>query len=483
MRLSIRFCLISHSQRLRFIEGLFKLSLKLNFMDEKIESLKRWIQGSAADLFQEPCISDSIDVHDREDLGRHLIASKTIENRKVIIRIPRTCMLNYITILQHLAYWNPEVCFYLKGKGISPVSAQSEEVIPSEKGDNEDTFRNMYKGLKLSKILSLTSTQLISWYLIMIIRRKEGSFWKHFVKVLPSLGELQTLPIVWSLDQLGSEYTKLLPNGLFQRVEKQKKSFLKDYNRVCEFTDSLDECMKVDSESFLWGWLVCNTRCIYLNLPDFLNQDSKEKFTLVPYVDFLNHTLEEHCTISVNRKFFSVSTAKSKYGPNEQLYFSYGPHTDDRLLCDYGFMLPLGENAWNDLDITDFVLKLLKPQQIEFLKSINYFGDYTITKDGMSFRTEVALATSQENESSFKSNGSINSVSCPRKLKSFIDGYSDGRSYCMKSNKILDTIKKEINVTCQCRIEEVESLPEYQKNDTRLTIVKRCYLNIQLICN
>ena len=101
----------------------------------------------------------------------------------------------------------------------------------------------------------------------------------------------------------------------------------------------------------------------------------------------------------------------------------------------------------------------------------------------MSFRTEVALATSQENESSFKSDGSINRVSCPRRLKSFIDGYSDGRSYCVKSNKILDNIKKEINFTCQCRIKEVESLPGYQKNDTRLTIVKRCYLNIQLICN
>ena len=391
-------------------------------------------------------------------------------------------MLNYVSILQHIGYWNQELRSYLKRKGIIPVTKKVEEIVSSVENDDESMFQNMYRTLNSSNLLELSSTQIIAWYLVMIVRRKDGSFWKPFVEVLPSLDELRTLPIAWSFEKQGSKYIKLLPDGFFKKVKEQSDKFQEDYNKVCKFTESLDERMKIDLESFLWGWLVCNTRCIYLNLPDFLNQDSKENFTMVPYVDFLNHTLEEHCTISVNRRYFSVSTAKSNYNVSEQIYFSYGPHTDDRLLCDYGFMLPLGVNIWNDLDITTFILKLLKPLQLEFLRSINFLGEYTITKDSVSFRTEVALATSQEVESNFVVRGHTGEYTCPRRLQSFIDGYSDGRIYCLKSSKILDVIKKEILTSCQERIQNIESLQEKGGDSVRLGAVKRCYLNAQFIC-
>ncbi|KAM9886540.1 hypothetical protein OXX79_014123, partial [Metschnikowia pulcherrima] len=73
-------------------------------------------------------------------------------------------------------------------------------------------------------------------------------------------------------------------------------------------------------------------------------KDAVDNFTMAPYVDFLNHSSEDQCGIKIDALGFQVFTSTS-YKPGDELYFSYGPHSNEFLLCEYGFTL--GQNKWN----------------------------------------------------------------------------------------------------------------------------------------
>lgn len=158
--------------------------------------------------------------------------------------------------------------------------------------------------------------------------------------------------------------------------------------------------------------------------------DASDNFTLAPYVDFLNHLGNDECGIKIDAHGFHVLTS-TPYKPDSELYFSYGPHSNEFLLCEYGFTLAY--NKWNYVDISDLIMPLLRPQQVAFLKESGYYGDYTVNEQGASFRTEVALATLQENE-----------PSASRKLKAFVDGVIDGLVYQSKSWRLLGQIMKKL---------------------------------------
>ncbi|QPG75053.1 hypothetical protein FOA43_002393 [Brettanomyces nanus] len=296
---------------------------------------------------------------------------------------------------------------------------------------------------------------------------------------------MKTVPLTWMFSDHGSRFVEMLPSTTAKYVKSQHRQFLCDYSKVVEFIHLYKTKLKITRSEFLWAWLACNTRCLYMELPNFLHCNVKENFTLVPYVDFLNHTLEDHCTISINSQCFSVTTAKSHYGKSEQLFFSYGAHSDKILLCDYGFMLPYGQNRWNDLDISSIILKLLKPHQKLFLQNENYYGDYTITKDSLSFRTEIALATLQEKDNTFIQLGLSKQFKCPERLRKLIDGYSDGNYYKNRSEQLMEKIRRKIKDYYQKQLMVAKQMDSSITTDkvikSRLNTIKACYLNILLI--
>ena len=93
------------------------------------------------------------------------------------------------------------------------------------------------------------------------------------------------------------------------------------------------------------------------------SKNSADNFTMAPYVDFMNHSCDDHCTLKIDGKGFQVRTT-SQYNTGDQVYLSYGPHSNDFLLCEYGFVIP--DNKWNDLDISQYIIPLLKPPHVEF---------------------------------------------------------------------------------------------------------------------
>lgn len=446
-------------------------------MESKVEELQKWLGGDDERSF----LSKKLEVRDEVEFGRHVVAKESVKKHETIIVVPKSYLMNYISILQHLGYWNNHIKTFLDRYGISVVQTELEE--NGYEGSEEEDIEKLYQAIELDELLKLSSMQLVSWYLLMAKQRKDGSFWKPFLNVLPTEDELKGVPLSWVFDNQGKEYIKILPEETKRYLQKQYQKFKKDYKSICNFVTSQKYIGEIEIKDYLWAWLACNTRCIYMKLPKFLKQEnSKQNFTLVPYVDFLNHTLDEHCTISIDEDCFRVTTGDSCYNSNEQLFFSYGAHGDKILLCEYGFMLPYGINRWNDMDITSYIFKLLSPNQKRFLKYENYYGEYTITKEDFSFRTEVALAVLQENDSLFRYEKTSGIIRCPVRLRRFIDGYTDGHCYQLKSKKALLKIKQQIAFIYREKLEHLKETT-MSKNPVFHNIVKACYLNIIYLTN
>ena len=61
---------------------------------------------------------------------------------------------------------------------------------------------------------------------------------------------------------------------------------------------------------------------------------------------------------------------------NEQITFHYNSHSNVDLFVDYGFVLE--ENPFNSLNIVDYLSQLLNKEQIEILKSFDYWRSLEI---------------------------------------------------------------------------------------------------------
>jgi hypothetical protein len=194
-------------------------------------------------------------------------------------------------------------------------------------------------------------------------------------------------------------------------------------------------------------------------------KNNADNFTMAPYVDFINHSSEDQCRLKIDSMGFQVITT-SAYNTKDQVFLSYGPHSNEFLLCEYGFLLP-EENKWNDLNLSDTIISLFKPNQIEFLKKHDYYDDYTINlESGISFRTEVALAVLQE-ETPDKST----------RILSLINGYIDGAIYKKNANILLKTMLQNIIHDCDAKLRLEYSDERDKVTNNRLRAIGTLYRN------
>ncbi|GME73401.1 unnamed protein product [Ambrosiozyma monospora] len=395
---------------------------------ESFNILQQWLNGDKKIGIPKAEISPSIEIIDDPVTGRSLFATSSIQRHEKIITIPHTFLLNFITIIKHLEAWNPG----LKGHGLN----YGQIYVPRYSKQDEDPagVSQIYRSFKLDEILSLSSFQLVSLYLVLEKERGRLSFWSPFINVLPDYNDLRFMPFTWLVKNTNSTIFPLLPDSIQKHCQEQLQGFNKDYKVVSDLIHrhtlptTSPSLKTLSKDDFLWAWLCCNSRCLYMQLPKKLNKTIDDNFTLVPYVDFLNHHVDDHCGIEItNHQGFLVNTQEASYHTNDQIYFSYGGHSDEFLLCEYGFMFDLGINKYNTLNLTDYIVELMSPIQIEFLKNEGYFDDYTCNENELSFRTEIALACVQEKPIEFAEGG------CPRSLRLFIDGFTDAIAWSQTS--------------------------------------------------
>ncbi|KAF2021586.1 SET domain-containing protein [Aaosphaeria arxii CBS 175.79] len=144
----------------------------------------------------------------------------------------------------------------------------------------------------------------------------------------------------------------------------------------------------VDRDLFAYTWLIVNTRTFYWEYPDLPNSHPrlpKKRFQLTaddcyamcPFMDYFNHS-DVGCDPQHGPSGYSV-IADRDYEAGEEVYFSYGSHTNDFLLVEYGFTLPT--NKCDSLPLDHLIIPKLSASQVEALKEDGFYGNYTLTKD------------------------------------------------------------------------------------------------------
>lgn len=388
-------------------------------MDAKIDKLLQWID--------KPFISPNIAVKDDATFGRGIYAKGPIKPNFLMISIPHSHLLNFTTVVAHITSYsdtNP----YKQIQTPKPLT---------------DIHSRLFKLLKLEDLMKLTSFQLISLFLC--IERQRESFWSPFIDTLPDVAASSLNPLVWRFEFKYNELKKWLPQSTRDHADRVYERFKIDYKVVLGLMNEVGEYIgfedldKSEAEQtgrkgftydFLWAWLAINSRCLYMDIPQAKTND--DKFTLAPYVDFINHSSHDQCKLKIDSHGFHVTTTTS-YDTDDQLFLSYGPHSNEFLLCEYGFTVP-SNNPWNELDVTNIITELLSNEQKEFLKEVNFYEDYTINiESGLSFRVEVALATLQEVDPKYS-----------RRLSALINGFTDGTVFKSKGKRLLQDILSKV---------------------------------------
>lgn len=341
--------------------------------------MEQWLKQGGA------LISPKISVQELPGRGRGIIAKEKIQIGETLIKLRRQQLVNFETI-----------------------------------GQRGDEFER--------ELRQRCSMPVFLAYYIYKHCKDENNYWTEFMKSLPTEKELQdTMPLVW----LDPKHRALLPRFVLDKILKQYDEFNRDYETIKKLID--DE--KIDQDKYKWAWLCVNTRCIYMDIPGLVSR-RKDKVTLAPYADYLNHTCG---TDSVGLKIDGrglVITSSVEYNKGDEVFLSYGPHDNATLLIEYGFVV--NNNSWDSIDISTFITPKLKSGHINALQELGYYGDqFTInTVDGASFRTEMALATLLE-----PSIDNDYSTHVPSKLTSLAEGTQDVEHLYPGYNLLLSEIK------------------------------------------
>lgn len=380
-------------------------------MEQRIERLLKWLKKS-----DEFYLSPNVGVIESEGSGRGVVLKNgNLRKHDVIVSVPSHYQLNYYTILWNISLFNSE----LKIDGVT-VNENEKEKYAKMLQDDDPRFQ-IYSSLDQTFLLSLTSFQIFEIYImvewILLPLWSEGrieSFWQRFFDVWPSAEELSSIPAIWSCSPSSKDKNLLpfLPSASCVLLKKKIKLIDHDWalihpwlaSCVENFRQQGQETLPQDElyQKFLEVYFIINSRCLYSKVL-LRKGDEESQFTMVPFVDFLNHTEEinEHCYPKVGR----TPKAQTNMGPfslrcgergynriGDEILLNYGPHSNDFLLNEYGFVLE--KNQWNYIDISEDIQAMLegKSAMISFLKHHDYWGDYTINHSEISYRVIVVFS-------------------------------------------------------------------------------------------
>lgn len=447
----------------------------------KYNNCKTWLQEPGTGNCEKSLICEDLYVIDDIKLGRCIKASCSIPKGNDIINIPKKYLLNYITILMHLSKYNDEIDSFLENN----IHNFSNKTI----GDNiiVDDITKFYSVLKLDALLSLSSHQLIMIYICLEKLRGHNSFWFPLISCFPDFDEFNKIPISWIQDfssKCDKENFEQLPMSTISYVTKQDQQFKTDLKVSTNLLNNIDT--RLTTKCYLWSWLVVNTRCLYYTLPKYLpiaqTKDAKSSnITMVPFVDLVNHiTTEANCSARETKNGYCVSTLKT-IEKDKHLWFTYGPHDDEMLQCEYGFHTSelnfknnqlIGSknlNTFNYVDISSIISKLLKSPKkqnaYKWLKQVGYYDDYTLGIENVegekisskpSYRTRIALASLIENDDSFVLNKPERFIQCPMKLDKFYNGYNNGEYYLKSETLLLKKIVSKVKDKINGKIEKLQ---------------------------
>jgi hypothetical protein len=192
-----------------------------------------------------------------------------------------------------------------------------------------------------------------------------------------------------------------LPPGVAGLVDDVRKRYMRDRDTLFllrkERRDLFDDKAALEAvieQDLVWAWISVNTRCVYLPLGLKPHADN---FTLAPLLDMANHTFDEdkECKVEwLPARALQLAAARDGLKEGDQLFISYGPHSNGFLLAEYGFTMPYaapsGEigrwhgNPFCEIKVDHMIDRLVASQGKQgqakkaLLVEMGYWNDYTV---------------------------------------------------------------------------------------------------------
>ncbi|XP_074389805.1 SET domain-containing protein 4 isoform X4 [Zonotrichia albicollis] len=293
--------------------------------------------------------------------GRGLMTTKALRAGDVIISLPEKCLLTTSTVLSsslgaHIESWKPPV---------SPLLALCTFLMAEK-----------HAGAK--------------------------SPWKPYLDVLPSS---HTCPACLQPDVID-----LLPNPLKHKAQEQKMLIQELFTSSRAFFSSLQPLFAESTGSIFnfsalqWAWCTVNTRTVYMKHPhrDCFSLEP-DVYALAPYLDLLNHSPNVQVKAGFNEQTRSYEIwTNSQCKKYQEVLICYGPHDNQRLLLEYGFVAM--DNPHSSVYVSaDTLLKYFSPldkqrkAKVSILKDHGFLEWRSYKLQSQSWRSTLADVSKEEN--------------------------------------------------------------------------------------
>jgi hypothetical protein len=268
------------------------------------------------------------------------------------------------------------------------------------------------------------------------------------------------MPLLWH-----PTLQALLPTAAAKLLANQQRKLKLDWAAVSSaFPD-------IKYDDYIYRWLIINTRTFYFLSPLPAHQklhpsNRDDCMAQSPFADYFNHTSSTSaCSASFSPAGYTISTPVNiKKG--EEIYISYGNHSNDFLLAEYGFILGEegGGNQWDEVPLDPYILPLFSAKQQERLEERGFLGKYVLDRNDVCYRTQVALRIL---------------VLPARKWEHFADGMEDGVKEQGAVNKVLKKVLREFELEAKEKIEELEGLKDEAEMEYQRDMLRRRWSQIE----
>lgn len=266
--------------------------------------------------------------------------------------------------------------------------------------------------------------------------------------VVPSWYDIQqSMPLTW-----GSPLQQCLPPAALHVFAKQRANLDRDWIAVSEafpFPDKDGIKSSCTRNEYLYAWMLVNTRTFYYVTPQTKKLPKEDHMALQPVADLFNHTDKEGCTVLYHHtSTFSFTSTKS-YAKGDEVHISYGTHSNDFLLVEYGFVL--AHNVWDEIRLDDAVLPALSQRQKDDLDDVGFLGNYVLDKDTVCHRTQIALRL-------VLTDSPVGTSISMDQWQHFVDGVDDGEKSQREADAILVSLLEDYDLVVLDKVKELKSL-------------------------
>lgn len=202
-------------------------------------------------------------------------------------------------------------------------------------------------------------------------------------------------------------------------------------------------------------WLIVNTRAFYYTPPEGKAEANANKeaidpddcLALVPLADCFNHA-DVGCEENFSSAGYKIRVADHPVEKGEEIYVSYGNHSNDFLLVEYAF-LP-AENRWDEIALDEILLPLFSEPEKRILKKADFLGDFKLDRQTTTccHRTQVAMRLIS----------SMTQRMWKRRLAKGFESEFEDDAYQWQVNRVLLRALTEYSSVVQERLQQIAAL-------------------------